>query len=180
MSNFNIYDKSSKTPEQLWTDFINGDMTSFRQIYSLFYQPLYNFGLSYVEKDIAENCIQDMFLYILQHRANLKNIKNVKAYLYKSFRNQLYKNAKAQKLILQALEKDFYFEKSENIFAEVITKLIKKLSNREQEIVKLKYYQNYKNKEIATALNIEYQTVRNTLHNAIQKMRILMPQVDYC
>ncbi len=180
MPNLTEHSNLHKTPEQLWASFIKGDMASFRNIYSQFYQPLYNFGLSYAKKEIVENCIQDMFLYILQHRSHLKNIKNVRAYLYKSFRNQLYKNAKAEKLILQALEKDIYFEKNENIFIDIIGKLVKRLSNREQEIIRLKYYQNFKNKEIASTLNIEYQTVRNTLHNALQKMRLLMLQIDYC
>jgi RNA polymerase sigma factor (sigma-70 family) len=54
-----------------------------------------------------------------------------------------------------------------------LKKIIKQLSPREREIVYLKYFQQFNNKEIAKLLDIKYQTVRNILANAIIKLRIL-------
>jgi RNA polymerase sigma factor (sigma-70 family) len=50
--------------------------------------------------------------------------------------------------------------------------LIDYLSNREKEILQL-HLQGFKNDEIATQLNISYNTVRNTLHSAKQRVKKL-------
>jgi RNA polymerase sigma-70 factor (ECF subfamily) len=55
---------------------------------------------------------------------------------------------------------------------EAIKQLIDYLSNREKEILQL-HLQGFKNDEIATQLNISYNTVRNTLHNAKQRVKKL-------
>ncbi len=88
--------KSNQQPsyEESWKSFSKGDMISFRRIYSDFYPKLFNFGLLFLNKYEVENLIQDTFLYILQHRINLSNIKNVKSYLFTSFRNRISKYAK--------------------------------------------------------------------------------------
>jgi len=166
----------NSTPEELWKQFYAGDMRSFRKLYQDFYQPLYNYGLKYLEKNEVEDCIQDLFLYILQHRNNKVTVKNVNAYLFKSYRNLLSK--KAKRIALEKIKEDLMSIKAESccknegIITEFLQELLNRLSPREQEIMQLKYYKNLKNKEIAIRLDIEYQTVRNTLANAIKKMRI--------
>jgi len=165
------------TPEILWQNFCAGDMPSFRKIYNRYYQPLFNYGLKYLEKNEVEDCIQDLFLYILQHRESIAKVHNVNGYLFRSYRNQLSKKANAKKIIFEKLEKDTVDLKdkqsaeNEIFITELLQYLIQKLSPREQEIVHLKYFDSLKNKEIAIRLNIEYQTVRNTLANAVKKMR---------
>ncbi|MEZ7507133.1 sigma-70 family RNA polymerase sigma factor [Flavobacterium sp. Arc2] len=54
-----------------------------------------------------------------------------------------------------------------------LKEIINKLSPREREIVYLKYFQNFNNTEISELLDINYQTVRNILGNAIKKLRKL-------
>ena len=165
--------------ENLWQDFLNGNMTAFRQIYTDFYPGLYQFGRLYLDKAEVENAIQDMFLYILQRRDKLKKIDNLKAYLYTAFRHQLSKTAKKQLKTTLQMPELFTTEPNDRHYTEIIKKIIRKLSAREQEVIRLKYFDNYKNKEIAHKLNIEYQTVRNTLHNAIKKMRTYLLQVEF-
>jgi len=164
--------------EQLWHQFAKGDMRAFRRIYANFYPHLIRFGLLYLDKTETENAVQDVFLYILQHRNKLSKVSNVKAYLFTALRNRISKLAQANKIDFEVLSPDIWIEKQENIFADIIQSIIKKLSPREQEIIRLKYYKDLKNKEIAERLDIEYQTVRNTLHNAVRKLRILVLKTE--
>jgi len=55
---------------------------------------------------------------------------------------------------------------------DAIKQLIDYLSNREKEILQL-HLQGFKNDEIAMQLNISYNTVRNTLHSAKQRVKKL-------
>ena len=164
---------------QLWHAFTKGDMPSFRQIYADFYPVLYRYGLLYLDKQDTENTIQDLFLYILQKRDRLQNVENVKAYLITGYKHRIFKLLKSKNISLESLPVELKVEAKDNIWTELLQKIIGKLSPREQEIVRLKYYQNYRNKEIASFLNIEYQTVRNILHNAVKKMRVLLLEVEF-
>ena len=165
--------------EQLWKKFVDGDMYAFRKIYANFYPQLLQFGLIYLNKSEAENLTQDVFLYILQKRNTIKKVKNVKAYLLTSLRNRISAYAKANKIKSVELPNELKIETTENYFVDIIHQLLNKLSPREQEIIRLRYFEELNNKEISKTLNIEYQTVRNTLANAIKKMRILFLQFEF-
>ncbi len=162
------------SPELLWEQFIEGDMTSFQEIYETNYQRLYTFGLMYLTPDEVEDCIQNLFLYILQHRKSINRVKNVKAYLFVSLRNLITNANTSKKIVLQQIDPNLSSEHNTSSKESILTELYKflqKLSPRENEIIHLKYFQGFKNMEIAESLGLEYQTVRNTLNNAIKKLR---------
>ncbi len=162
--------------DELWGLFLEGDMKAFHSIYSSHYQLLYNFGLKFLQPAKIEDCIHDTFLNILNYKEKIKSVKNVKAYLFKSFRNQAIKMLKGNKLEFNLIEGTTPQEEENRDKEKMIVQLkelILKLSPREREIIYLKYFQGFNNKEIAEMLEIKYQTVRNILADAIKKMRVL-------
>jgi len=169
------FENTAISPEILWNQFVGGNMHSFRCIYTKYYQKLFTFGLKYLTSDEAEDTIQNLFLYILQHRKSLSKVKNVNAYLFISFRNQIIKLRKTKNLVYIDIDLETIINVDstsikETIIHELLT-FLTILSPRENEIIHLKYFQKYKNKEIANSLNIECQTVRNILYNAIKKLK---------
>jgi len=176
LKNVNSNKNKSSSTEELWLLFLEGDMKAFHDIYSLHYQMLYNFGLKFLKPAKVEDCIHDTFLNILNYKENIKGVKNVKAYLFKSFRNQAIKTIKTNKLDFNLVEGTIEQEEDNSDKEKVLSelkKLILKLSPREREIIYLKYFQEFNNQEITELLGIKYQTVRNILAGAIKKMRIL-------
>ncbi len=165
-----------KSQEQLWRLFINGDMHAFNLIYSTHYQMLHNFGVKFLSPSEIEDAIHDTFLNLLNYKKSLNEVNNVKAYLFKCLRNQIFKIKKSNKLEFSLVEgtiqSDVETHDKEKALIE-LKKIIKQLSPREREIVYLKYFQHFNNKEIADLLGIKYQTVRNILANAIIKLRVL-------
>jgi len=162
--------------EELWILFLEGDIQAFHSVYSFHYQMLYNFGLKFLRPAKVEDCIHDTFLNILYYKDKIKNVKNVKAYLFKSFRNQAIKLLKDDKLDFNLIEGSIPQEednRDKEALLSQLKELILQLSPREREIVYLKYFQEFNNKEIAELLEIKYQTVRNILADAIKKMRVL-------
>ncbi|MDF0717143.1 sigma-70 family RNA polymerase sigma factor [Muricauda sp. 334s03] len=162
--------------ENLWKLFLEGDMNAFRSLYSTHYKMLYNFGKKYLPPTEVEDCIHDTFLNILHYKNSIGEVKKVKTYLFKSFRNQLLKTKKSKQVEFH-LTKEINIDNDDPIENETILKEVKKLieqlSPREKEIVYLKYFQNFNNHEISDLLNIKYQTVRNILAGAIKKLRTL-------
>jgi RNA polymerase sigma factor (sigma-70 family) len=173
ISQINNTDDSDK----LWDNFVAGDMYSFRQIYQLNYQFLYDFGIKYMSVEETEDCIQNLFLYLLNQRKSIARIKDIKSYLFISLRNSIFKQLKKRNKQIQINETEFNIVETdefsnENLFNQLV-KLLLKLSPREHQMVRMKYYHGYRNIEIATKLDIDYQTVRNTLGNAIKKMKAI-------
>ncbi|MEN8136925.1 MAG: sigma-70 family RNA polymerase sigma factor [Bacteroidota bacterium] len=167
--------------ELLWQRFLDNDMEAFHGIYRGNYQLLYSFGLRFVsDKSSVEDCIQTMFLNVLNSRKNLSKVKSVRGYLIKSLRNQIL-NSKILKRddfpLIDELEYDIKSSKIDEKVYNQLKDLIDKLSPRERELVYLKYFHSFRSTEIADLLGIEYQTVRNILSNAITKMRKLGDEV---
>ncbi len=160
-----------------WQKFLDNDMKAFRSIYRANYQLLFSYAMRFhSDKSSAEDCIQTMFLNILSSREKLPVVRSVRAYLIRSLRNQILssKRTKVENFPLIA-DSEFDFKKKgfdENVYKQ-LKELITKLSPRERELVYLKYFHGFRSTEISELLDIEYQTVRNTLANAITKMRKL-------
>lgn len=172
----NIDYNNHNSINELWVLFIEGDMKAFHSIYSFHYNMLYNFGKRYLKSTEIEDCIHDTFLNILNYKSSISEVRNVKAYIFKSFRNQIYKTKKSDKLDFNLIEGTIPYEEDDGNKEKLLNELkelIKKLSPREREIIYLKYFQNFKNIEISELLGIKYQTVRNILAGAIKKLRIL-------
>ncbi|MCL1696221.1 MULTISPECIES: sigma-70 family RNA polymerase sigma factor [unclassified Lysinibacillus] len=53
-----------------------------------------------------------------------------------------------------------------------ITDIITKLPNEQQELIFLKYFQDYKNRDIAILQNIPEGTVKSRLHAALKKLKL--------
>ncbi|ALJ03803.1 hypothetical protein APS56_00945 [Pseudalgibacter alginicilyticus] len=161
---------------ELWVLFIEGDASAFNILYSFYYQMLYNFGKRFLDSTEVEDCIHDTFLNILKYKNSAKNVSNVKAYLFKCLRNQIYKFKKTTLLEFDLIEGTIPYEEDDQdkeLLLKQLKKIIKKLSPREREIIYLKYFQGFNNIEISELLDINYQTVRNILVNAIKKLRVL-------
>jgi RNA polymerase sigma factor (sigma-70 family) len=161
--------------EKLWSEFVAGDMTSFRKIYKLSYQTLYNFGIRHLSHEQTEDCIQNLFLYLLHHRNSTQQPNDLKSYLFVSFRNRIFRFLKKNKVHVELQNDEIVYPESEEDHTESLLlglkRLLKRLSPREYQVVDMKYYQEYKNNEISAILGIDNQTVRNTLSNAIKKMK---------
>ena len=169
--------KNDNIQELNWRKFLENDMKAFHEIYRENYQLLFSYAMRFhSDKSDSEDCLQTMFLNILNSREKLPVVKSVRAYLIKSLRNQIL-NSKRSKIEEFPLitDSEFDFKKkglNENVYKQ-LKELIDKLSPRERELVYLKYFHGFRSTEISVLLEIEYQTVRNILANAITKMRKL-------
>lgn len=98
-----IYMKISD--EGLWELCLKGDMRAFRELYCRFYALLRNYGIKLLpDKSLVEDCVQDIFIKLIQNHETLSPTVNVKGYLLKTLRHKLYdtieKNRKMEDISL--------------------------------------------------------------------------------
>jgi len=171
---------------RIWRSFRRGNKLAFQRIYFDHYRFLYNYCRKFTtDTSLVEDLIQDLFINILVRKERLSDTDNIRLYLFSSIRRSLFKalNAKQHKVtdLFDPLNPSFNFDEgvdpvysddeNENKLQKQLFKSVNKLGARQKEIVYMKYFSELNNKEIAEALGVSYQTVRNTLCTALQNIR---------
>lgn len=77
--------------EKLWESCLKGDKEAFRELYCRFYALLRNYGIKLLpDKNLVEDCVQDIFINLIQNHTSLSPTANVRGYLLKALRHKLY------------------------------------------------------------------------------------------
>jgi RNA polymerase sigma factor (sigma-70 family) len=170
--------------KELWNAFVNGSELALKHLYDTFFDDLFNIGKKYSsDLGLIEDSIQDVYINIWQTRTKINEPKSIKAYLITALRNKIYdryrknKNFSTVELTTQDMETDDSFEAlwiSEENHTDINKKLedaIAKLSNKQKEIIYLKYEKELSYEEIGDILSINYQSARNLVHRTIVELR---------
>ncbi len=74
-----------------WRSFVEkGDEPSFSFVYNNHVDDLYSYGISLgFQKETCKDAIQDTFYKLYISKDNLGHIKNITAYIFKSFKHRL-------------------------------------------------------------------------------------------
>lgn len=171
---------------QYWHAFITGDREALGMLFRMYYPHLFKYGSKIVpDSQVLEDCIQELFIELWQQK-NPPPALSVKAYLLKALKYKLLKTLHKKNLLVTdavAFEisyENFIIAKQED--EEKIKKVVQAidlLSNRQKEIIYLKFYQNLSYEEVSEIMNINYQVARNLLHQAIKAMRKILSQSYY-
>ena len=178
-------DLSEKSDSELWIDLKENNPNALNSLFHRFYNDLYFYGkkLSTDDNHVIDT-IQDIFANLWENRNKLSNVEHVKAYIFRIFRNKLLKTS--NKNIVHSLltdnnklEKEFIIS-HEDIIVEhetktkttkIITTLLEDLTDKQREIIYLKFYCNLSNSEISQNLSIEKQSVSNMLNRTFNILR---------
>jgi RNA polymerase sigma factor (sigma-70 family) len=171
-----------------WHLFLQGDKDALSHIFLDYHDDLFNYGLKLSgHKDIVKDAIQDLFLKLWKNRNNLSNIQSIKPYLLKSLRHHVLDSLELRKS-WQTIDneyestqqityshEDFLINNQidEEIHQQVINTL-NKLTLRQREAIYLRYFENLEFETIAQIMEMNVQSVRNTIYRATQLMRDLM------
>lgn len=161
-----------------------GEVTALEYLFHQYYDDLCRYTLVFT-KDIAiaENIVQDLFVYVWEHRETIEIHLSFEAYLYQASRYKAlnYKRDKSRKedklLILVeqsngrvSVGADEAIEFKE--LNKIVWKAIELLPNRCQQIFRLSRTEELSYREIAELMNISISTVDNQVNAAIKKIKI--------
>jgi len=157
-------------------------------VYNLYVNELFTYGLYLgFERETVKDAVHDVFVKITTSSDNLDNISNIKFYLFRSLKNRLLDIHKNQKEHIElenidpALEIPFNIqvnveellierEEQKQIKTE-IEQMLNALTDRQREIIYLRYVQEYDYDQIAQLLNISVHGCRKLVSTAIRSLR---------
>lgn len=173
-----------KTDSYLFALLKEGDKNALSKLYLKYFDFLMHYGVRIVpDRFIVEECVQELFIYILEASDRLGNIKNVKAYLFSSLRRRILEKIKKNRKIqsfeveisnrtdIQFTPNEIVILESEQNFNMKIISALNSLPWRQREAIYLRYYNGLSTKEIAEIMGAANQTILNTLYQALKKMR---------
>jgi RNA polymerase sigma-70 factor (family 1) len=172
--------------------FREGNKEAYAAIFNTFHTPIYYFIKKLVnDADEASDIAAETFIKLWKLRANFDTQQNIKAFLYITARNACLdylrstqrQTIKQQEYIYVAgQEQEIITSIHEDIKAEVYQQIleeVEKLPTQCRKIFKMAYLQNMKNAEIAEALGLTSQTVKNQKVRAIKLLRVNLSNIDF-
>jgi len=173
---------SFQSEKSLVVDLKKGSISAFEKIFSLYYKRINNFCLRlYQSPDEARETVQKVFIALWEQRLQVDENKSITSYLYsiakymvyQEFRQQVYKKAAYDYLILNS--PDFNnTTKDEVLYRELVSFLesvIDRLPERQREIFKLNRFSGLTYRQIADRLNITENTVDTQIRRALEFIR---------
>lgn len=157
-------------------------------IYNLYVDDLFTYG-TYLgfEREVVKDAVHDVFVKITIDSGLLKDVSDIKFYLFKSVKNRLidlYKKTMKEIMIdntesFEELPFDIELNVEDNLILEEEQLQVKKeinlmldsLTNRQREIIYLRYVQEYDYEKIAELLKISIHSCRKLVSKAILSLR---------
>lgn len=184
-------DDEERRESKLWNDFRNGDKSAYAAIYTSFFPVLLSYGSRICkDKELVQDCIQDLFIELSRCRQNLSATTSVRYYLYRCMRRRIaLKVSKSRRERVVLLESDgddslsvvilpIEFQKIELETAEErrheILRALQLLTKKQRKVIQLRFYENMSHKEIAHRMSIHIDTVYNLISKATHSLRSIM------
>jgi len=167
--------------KELWESFLAGDTESFKTIYEQSISDLCTYGSRFSEdQELIKDCIQDLFVELYNSRSRLSKTDKIMPYLMVSLRRTISRRFQ-QENTHKHLDIDhlpFIFDLAEDEEAIVdeseadkLQTAMSTLTSRQQEAIYLRYVAGFSYEELSGVMNLNYQTSRNLICRAVQKLR---------
>ncbi|MFY0625700.1 MAG: sigma-70 family RNA polymerase sigma factor [Reichenbachiella sp.] len=177
---------SGLTDAEVWQQLKSGDRGALDFIFNQYVEVLILYGNKFTpDTFLVEDSIQDIFINLWNKRKSISDTDAIKPYLLTSLRRKIIKAVSGKRIVI---DKDFEID-SYNFLIEYsaeerlvnnqmdkqtltnLSKVLNNLSQKQREIIYLKYYSKLNNFEIASVMSINYQSARNLIHKALKNMR---------
>ncbi len=164
----------------------NGEEAAFGEIYNLYFKKIYRFIFYRVgHKEAAEDLAEEVFLKAFSKLSSLSNWNSFEAWLYQVARNLVidYYRGKRATVALDEVENTLEYET--NVIdvvnlqeqQKILLKLLKELGAEQQIVIKLKFFEDLENWEIAELLHKNEGAIRVIQHRAVSKLQELIKKL---
>ena len=155
---------------------------NFKILFKKYYSDLLRYCLKFVRKpEIAEEIVQDQFIYLWEKRNSIKITSSIESYLFRSVRNKSIDYLKSSYVKLNFENEDAILNKQGNLnpyneieikeLVTIIEQVIIKLPEKCYTIFTMSRNAGLSNKEIADKLEISVKTVENQITIALRKIK---------
>ena len=169
---------------EIWENFKSGDKSSLSYIYLQYFPSMFQYGIRFKDDtEFIEDCIQDVFLKLIQAGERLSSTDNIRFYLFKALKNSIYKKIEKSKKIemveFVTLKFDAPFSLEEELAEKenlskkemALQKALKDLSDRQREIIYLRYECSMEYDQICEIMQLKNDSARKLVSRAIKSLR---------
>ena len=170
------------TNTSYWALFKEGDKDALGKIFQTYYKELYFYGLKIISvPELVKDVIQEIFVRLWENRDSLGHVTKVKSYLLVALRNELIHASKKNRLwevndikvepFTITIEDFLINEEDSMLLNKRLVSSLNMLSERQREVIVLRFYHNLTFEELGEILEMNIQSVRNLLFRALEKVR---------
>ncbi|MCE6989867.1 RNA polymerase sigma factor [Dyadobacter sp. CY323] len=173
--------------KDIWESFRNGDKAAFEQLLLQYYRPMFDYGIRIQsDTDQLRDDLHDLMVNLWERREHLRATEHLKFYLFKALRHQILKGKRKKGIFVDSgsLNEDAVDENDDMLFgfekeeaderqSHQIRRMLLKLSKRQQEVLHLKFFEEFSNEQIAESLGISRAATANLLYTSLQAFKVL-------
>ena len=172
---------------ELMEKLAQGDRFSFGLVFHIYYDRLYHFAFHYLnDEESSKDVVQDVFSVIWEEQDKFHEVKNLSSWLYTMTKNLCLKKIDHLRVRQKHSDELKYrylnvvqlslndLDTSPVIFDEIsriVDQTLGKLPSQGRQIFELSRFENKKNAEIASELNISVKTVEAHITRALKDLR---------
>ncbi|MCH7408919.1 sigma-70 family RNA polymerase sigma factor [Belliella sp. DSM 111904] len=181
-----IQEEKGKT---LWSEIKKGNKIALSTLYNDHFQTLYEYGYRiYHDKELVEDCIQELFIRLWSKRESIQIRGSIKSYLLVSIRNAIFNEVKksekffpiSQEEVQLNFKVDYTVDSEffkDHLQDDQITKLLEgfnKLTGRQKEMLYLKFFEGMSQEEVADIMGITVKASYKLSARALANLKDLM------
>jgi len=169
----------------LWDGLRSGSKEALRLIYEQEVAYLFNYGRKiFQQPNLVEDNIHDLFVELWQRHSSLGPTDSIRKYLAVALRRKivaaLRKESKSESVdsfdtvtvdVELAIDEIMIAQELDEEQAARLKVAWEKLTDKQKEILYLRFYQGLDYEQIAEVLDIKYQSLRNAVSRAIKSLR---------
>lgn len=162
----------------------DGDSDAFAELYAVTYQHTYNYAVHYLrDRDLAQDAVQETYISALKNIGNLKEPSLFVAWInqicfrtcYDMSRRNSSGNVDIDSELLELVKDESLYSNPEDSTAEndekeILNKAVQNLPFNEQQVIVMRYYNDMKLEDIASALRISRSSVKRYLNAARERL----------
>lgn len=179
----NMKNINKKDIKILFNKLKEGDKEALKEIYNKCNKIVYGIAFSILKnRDNSEDIVQIVFMKIMNMSKDLLPIKNEMSWIYSLTKNETLNYIRKQKDLVNIEEAYFLLEEDKEI-QKIIEKdsynnLIKKLPEKDREIISLKILSNMSFREISNLLNIPIGTVQWRYYTSLHSLKLMIGNIS--
>ncbi len=164
----------------LWERLKKGETTAFNQLYEQYADILFSFGMVYSkDRERVKDCIHDLFFELYKYRKNLSSNDNIRNYLFKSLKRKIQSGQQGKLSLVytsesSVLNRDIIDDSDDENLQENARRLsvaIRKLPERQQEALNLRFVIGIPYPEVAKIMDISLESVRTLVYRSVKTLR---------
>ncbi len=166
--------------ELLFRRAVNGDMDSFIKLLDPIKENLYKVSFMYLQNENDTlDCVHEAIIKAIKSLKTLKNPQYFNAWMTRITINvckdYIKKNSKVTLVDIRDFESNLIIEDDKNSFEDynIITSL-DKLSEKERELIVMRYLDDKSLKDISDEINIPLGTVKSRLNRTLKKLKMYL------